>query len=178
MNLFKKIALSILVGASLHSCSCSDQQEQVSEEEAGFVGTWKNESEVEILGFTFLPQEESLTLNEDKSFLQSFTYFDENSKYDTIAIVSVKGTWELADNCLEMSYDTTSVAVKCEDSDIIDIFTDDIMGNIKLNNDELTKAHEEGSQYGIQNAVIKDDKLISKENIEDEDGEIIYTKAK
>ena len=52
------------------------------------------------------------------------------------------------------------------------------MGNIKFNNDELKKAHEEGSQYGIQNAAIKDDKLISKENIEDEDGEIIYTKAK
>ena len=82
MNLFKKIALSILVGASLHSCSCSDQQEQVSEEEAVFVGTWETESEnededVEILGFAFLPQKESLTLNE-------------------------------ANNCLEMNYDTAS----------------------------------------------------------------------
>ena len=176
MNLFKKIALSILIGASLHSCSCSDQQE----EEAVFVGTWEIEREdIEIFGFTFLPQKESLTLNEDKSFLQSFTYFDENSKYDTIAIVSVKGTWELADNCLEMSYDTTSVVAKCEGSDITDLFTGgDIMDFIRFNNDKLEKTHEEGSQYGIQNAAVKGDKLISKENIEDEDGEIIYTKAK
>lgn len=167
MKLFNKIILATIVGISLYSCSSNEEQ---------FVGSWLYESEEEVMGLTFLPRKEILTLNEDKSFNQSFTYFDE-SQYDTVAIVSVIGNWVIANNCLEMCYDTTSVVVKCEDEDIKDIFFDDIMGNIKYNNDELKKAHNEDSQYGIQNAAVKDNKLISKENVEDEDGEEIYTKT-
>ena len=64
-----------------------------------------------------------------------------------------------------------------DDEDIIDIFYDNLLGNVTLNNEELEKAHEEDSQYGIQNAAVKDNSLISKENLEDEDGEVIYTKV-
>ena len=167
MKLLNRISLVAIATIALFSCSSSEDQ---------FIGTWTNECEDEVMGLKILPQKELLTLNDDNSFVQSFTYFAD-SQYDTLAVVSVNGAWELVNNCLEMSYDTESIVVKCDDEDIIDIFYDNLLGNVALNNEELEKAHEEDSQYGIQNAAVKDNSLISKENLEDEDGEVIYTKV-
>ena len=167
MKLLNRISLVAIATIALFSCSSSEDQ---------FIGTWANECEDEVMGLKILPQKELLTLNDDNSFVQSFTYFAD-SQYDTLAVVSVNGSWELVNNCLEMNYDTESIVVKCDDEDIIDIFYDNLLGNIALNNEELEKAHEEDSQYGIQNATVKDNSLISKENLEDEDGEVIYTKV-
>lgn len=167
MKLLNRISLVAIATIALFSCSSSEDQ---------FIGTWTNECEDEVMGLKILPQKELLTLNDDNSFVQSFTYFAD-SQYDTLAVVSVNGSWELVNNCLEMSYDTESIVVKCDDEDIIDIFHDNLLGNVTLNNEELEKAHEEDLQYGIQNAAVKDNSLISKENLEDEDGEVIYTKV-
>ena len=167
MKLLNRISLVAIATIALFSCGSSEDQ---------FIGTWANECEDEVMGLKILPQKELLTLNDDNSFVQSFTYFAD-SQYDTLAVVSVNGSWELVNNCLEMSYDTESIVVKCDDEDIIDIFYDNLLGNVALNNEELEKAHEEDSQYGIQNAAVKDNSLISKENLEDEDGEVIYTKV-
>ena len=167
MKLLNRISLVAIATIALFSCNSSEDQ---------FIGTWANECEDEVMGLKILPQKELLTLNDDNSFVQSFTYFAD-SQYDTLAVVSVNGSWELVNNCLEMNYDTESIVVKCDDEDIIDIFYDNLLGNIALNNEELEKAHEEDSQYGIQNAAVKDNSLISKENLEDEDGEVIYTKV-
>jgi hypothetical protein len=167
MKLLNRISLVAIATIALFSCSSSEDQ---------FIGTWANECEDEVMGLKILPQKELLTLNDDNSFVQSFTYFAD-SQYDTLAVVSVNGSWELVNNCLEMNYDTESIVVKCDDEDIIDIFYDNLLGNVALNNEELEKAHEEDSQYGIQNAAVKDNSLISKENLEDEDGEVIYTKV-
>lgn len=167
MKLLNRISLVAIATIALFSCSSSEDQ---------FIGTWVNECEDEVMGLKILPQKELLTLNDDNSFVQSFTYFAD-SQYDTLAVVSVNGSWELVNNCLEMNYDTESIVVKCDDEDIIDIFHDNLLGNVTLNNEELEKAHEEDSQYGIQNAAVKDNSLISKENLEDKDGEVIYTKV-
>lgn len=168
MKLFNRLALIICAGIALFSCSSKEEQ---------FIGTWVAESEEEVMGLTFLMQKEALTLNEDNSFSQSFTYFNDESQYDTLAISSINGYWELNNNCLEMKYDTESIVIKCDDEDIKDVFYDNLFGNVSFANDELEKAHNENSQYGIQNAAVKDSTLISKENIEDESGEVIYTKV-
>lgn len=167
MKLFNRLVLITCAGIALFSCCSKEEQ---------FIGTWVAESEEEVMGLTFLTQKEALTLNEDYSFTQSFTYFNDESQFDTLAISSINGTWELNNNCLEMLYDTTSINIKCEDEDIKDIFYDNLLGNVSFANDELAKAHKEEAQYGIQNAAVKDSILISKENIEDETGEVIYTK--
>ena len=125
-----------------------------------------------------VPVKEVLTLNENSSFVQAFTYFEDDSYYDTLAIVSVNGEWELANNCLEMVYDTTSVTVNSEDEVFIDELLEQIKGYIKLNNENIQKAHNEDTQYGILNAAVKDGKLISISDSENEEDEVIYTKAK
>ena len=167
MKLFNRLTVVAIAVVALFSCTSNDEQ---------FVGSWVNECEDEVMGLKILPQKELLTLNEDNSFVQSFTYFAD-SQYDTLAVASVNGSWKFVNNCLEMCYDIKSIVVKCEDEDIIDIFHDNLLGNITLNNEELEKAHNEDSQYGIQNATIKDNTLISKENVEEENGEVIYTKV-
>lgn len=167
MKTFNRLALIACATTALFSCSSNEEQ---------FIGTWVTESEEEVMGLTFLTQKESLTLNEDNSFTQSFTYFNDESQFDTLAISSINGKWGINNNCLEMKYDTASIVIKCEDEDIKDIFYDNLFGNVSFANDELEKAHNENSQYGIQNAAVKDSLLISKENIEDESGEVIYTR--
>ena len=168
MKLFNRVVLTTFVAVALFSCSSKEEQ---------FIGTWVAECEEEVMGLTFLSQKESLTLNKDNSFTQCFTYFNDDSLYDTLATTSINGSWTINKNCLEMEYDTTTIVVTCEDEDIKDIFYDNLLGNVVFANDELAKAHKEDAQYGIQNAVVKDSVLISKENIEDKSGEVIYTKA-
>ena len=167
MKLFNRLALITCAGFALFSCTSKEEQ---------FIGSWGAECEEEVMGLTFLTQKETLTLNEDNSFIQSFSYFNDESQFDTLATTSINGTWELNNNCLEMLYDTTSINIKCDDEDIKDIFYDNLLGNVVFANDELAKAHKEDAQYGIQNAAVKDSVLISKEHIDDESGEVIYTK--
>ena len=169
MKLFNRIILAFIIGISLYSCSSNNEQ---------FVGSWETEYEEEIIGYNFYPVKEVLTLNENSSFVQAFTYFEDDSYYDTLAIVSVNGEWELANNCLEMVYDTTSVTVNSEDEVFIDELLEQIKGYIKLNNENIQKAHNEDTQYGILNAAVKDGKLISISDSENEEDEVIYTKAK
>lgn len=169
MKLLAKLGLYTIACCALFSCSSSSEEQ--------FVGTWTIDGEEEILGYNFLFQKEVLTLNEDNSFSQRFIYLDD-THIDTLAIVSVDGNWELSEGCLEMKYNPSSISIICDDEDTKDLFVENISGKINFANEELENAHKEDAQYGITNATVIDDKIISKVNPTDENGEEIYTKAK
>lgn len=169
MKILKTIGIATLACWMLSSCGSSVKDE--------FVGTWVIESIEEVPGYNILEQEEILTLNNDDTFTQSFAYLDEG-EIDTLAIVTIGGTWDISNDYLEMKYDTASVTIICEDEDTKDLFIENITGNAIASNDNLDKAHKNGEQYGIKNVAVKDDKIISKKTPKDNTGETIYHRKK
>lgn len=164
---FKNIATIIIASFIFFACNNSNNE--------SFVGTWTVECEEEVSGYNLIFQKEILTLNEGDKFNKSFIYLSDN-EIDTLAIIDVSGEWDINKQCLEMEYNTNDINITCDDEDAKGFFLADIVGKITFANEELKNAHDNGSQYGIRNVAIKEDKMISKINPEDEDGIIIYIK--
>ena len=135
----------------IYSCS-SDADE--------FIGSWEKEYEDEVDGWGFCHHYETLTLNDDNSFTQSWSYLD-GTKTDTIARASISGNWEVNDSCLEMEYDQTTLNASSVVFENEPIFFNVVLAKTSLANEQLKSAHDEDSTFGVKKVMVKEDKIIS-----------------
>ncbi len=143
------------IAATYMLCACNNIDEKQ------FVGTWHNKCEAEVDGLGFYQQIETLTLNEDNSFTQHMVYLDDTHT-DTIATASINGTWEINDSCLEMRYKPTTISATSIVLEHESIFFNNMLSQATYTNEQLTSAHNEGETFGIKNAEVSGDSLISK----------------
>lgn len=144
-----------LIAASSLLCACN------AVDESQFVGTWENACEVEVDGLGFYPQVETLSLREDNSFTNRIAYLDDTLT-DTIATATISGTWEVNDSCLEMRYKPTTLSATSIVMEHESIFFNNMLSQITYANEQLTSAHNEGKTFGLNNAAVSGDSLISK----------------
>ncbi len=153
MKLFKNIALSLVVCATLLSCNSHDESQ--------FVGVWSNACQEEVDAVGIYDMFDTLTLVDENTFVRKLTYVN-LSNTDTIAKVVVSGMWQVNDSCLEMAYATDSISVVCDDAELNVAFYNDMATKINHANAELKKAHEQDETHGIKCAYANEKAIISK----------------
>lgn len=145
----------VLIAASSLLCACN------AVDESQFVGTWENACEVEVDGLGFHSQVETLSLREDNSFTIRIAYLD-GTLTDTIATTTISGTWEVNDSCLEMRYKPTTLSAASIVMEHESIFFNNMLSQITYTNEQLSSAHNEDKTFGLNNAAVSGDSLISK----------------
>ena len=145
MNLLKQIFIAVATLTLLQSCLSGGDE---------FFGTWVNEYEDEVDGAGFYQQVETLTLNDDYTLTQSWAFLD-GTHTDTIARASINGSWEINDSCLEISYNQATINVTT-----VMAYEEPIFFNYA--NEQLKNAHNENTTFGIKNAAVDGNNIVSK----------------
>lgn len=153
MNIIKNLLLTLVCFSIISSCS--------SPEHEALFGIWTTEYEDEVDGAGFYQQIETLSLNKDFTFTQTWAYLDDTHT-DTIAKASINGKWQINDECLEMSYNPTSIVVTSIMINDEPIFFNHVLAKADYTNQQLEEAHYEGSTFGIKNVATEGNKMISK----------------
>lgn len=169
MTVIRKILLTIVALVATFSCGYFGDKE--------FVGVWENKCEEEVEAMGFFNHVETLTLNDNHSFTQKYAYLD-GTLTDTIATASIDGTWEINDSCLELRYNPTTITATSVIATDEPIFFNNILSKATYNNEQLQKAHDEDSSFGVKNVMVKDDKIISNGTSATDKPIEIYTRKK
>ena len=152
MNLLKQIFIAVATLTLLQSCLSGGDE---------FFGTWVNEYEDEVDGAGFYQQVETFTLNDDYTLTQSWAFLD-GTHTDTIARASINGSWEINDSCLEISYNQATINVTTVMAYEEPIFFNHILAMANYANEQLKNAHNENTTFGIKNAAVDGNNIVSK----------------